>query len=125
MYDLLTGTSSKEEAEVLQGAFIKHLAKDGFHLRKWSSSDLSLIERFSDTYRESADTKHIESEEYSIKTLGVVWKRKQDIFTFNWKPADKAPQLKRRILSEVSHIFDPLGLLSPVVTQLKVFIQTL
>ena len=43
--DPLTGTSSKEELEVLQDALIKHLAKAGFHLRKWSSSDHSLVER--------------------------------------------------------------------------------
>ena len=123
--DLLTGTASKEEAELLQDTLIKHLANATFHLRKWSSSDLSLVERLPETYRESADTRHIESEEYFIKTLGVVWKPKQDIFTINVEPADKAPQTKRQILSEVTRIFDPLGLLSPIVIQLKSFIQAL
>ena len=70
--DLLTGTASKEEAELLQDTLSKHLATAGFHLRKWSSSDLSLVERLPETYRESTDTRHIESEEYFIKTLGVV-----------------------------------------------------
>ena len=41
------------------------------------------------------------------------------------KPADKAPQTKRQILSEVTRTFDPLGLLSPIVIQLKLFIQAL
>ena len=41
------------------------------------------------------------------------------------KPADKAPQTKRQILSEVTRIFDPLGLLSPIVIQLKSIIQAL
>ena len=41
------------------------------------------------------------------------------------KSADKAPQTKRQILSEVTRIFDPLGLLSPIVIQLKSFIQAL
>ena len=123
--DLLIGTASKEEVELLQDTLIKHLANAGFHLRKWSSSDLSLVECLPETYRESADTRHIESEEYFIKTLGVVWKPKQDIFTFNVEPADKAPQTKRQILSEVTRIFDPLGLLSPIVIQLKSFIQAL
>ena len=123
--DFLTGTASKEEAELLQDALIKHLANAGFHLRKWSSSDFSLVERLPETYRESADTRHIESEDNFIKTLGVVWKPKQDIFTFNVKSADKAPQTKRQIFSEVTRIFDPLGLLSPIVIQLKSFIQAL
>ena len=123
--DLLTENSSKEEAEVLQDAPIKHLAKAGFNLRHWSSSDLSLVERLPDTYRELSATKHIESEEYSMKTLGNVWKPKQDVFTFNVKPADQAPQTERQILSEVTRIFDLLGLLSPIVIQFKSFIQTL
>ena len=41
------------------------------------------------------------------------------------KPADKDPQTKRQILSEVTRNFDPLGLPSPIVIQLKSFIQTL
>ena len=102
-----------------------NIATACFQLRKWSSSDLSLVERLPDTYRESADTRHIESEGYFINTLGVVWRPKHDIFTFNVKPTDKTPPTKRHILSEVTRIFDLLGLLSPIVIQLKSFIQAL
>ena len=88
-------------------------------------SDLSLVERLSDTYRESGDTRHIESKEYFIKTLCIVWKPKQDIFTFNVDSTDEAAQTKRQELSEVTRISDMLGLLSPNVIQLKSFIQAL
>ena len=123
--DLLTGATSIQEAKDLQDVLIEHLATAGFQLRKWSSSESSLVECLPESYRETADIKHIESEDYYIKTLGVAWKPQQDIFTFNPKSSNNSPQSKRQILSEVTRIFDPLGLLSPTVIQLKSFIQTL
>ena len=123
--ELLTGTSSQTEAKALQDVLVEHLATAGFQLRKWSSSDISLVDRLPESYRETADTKHIEAEEYFIKTLGVVWKPKHDIFTYNVKPSEGSPQTKRQILSEVTSIFDPLGLLSPIVIQLQSLIQAL
>ena len=112
-------------SQSITGCLIKHLATAGFQLHKWSSSDISLVDRLPESYRETADTKHIEAEEYFIKTLGVVWKPKHDIFTYNVKPSEGSPQTKRQILSEVTRIFDPLGLLSPIVIQLRSFIQAL
>ena len=61
--DLLTGTS-QTEAKALQDVLIEHLATAGFQLRKWSSIDNSLVDRLPESYRETADTKHIEAEEY-------------------------------------------------------------
>ena len=113
--DLLTGTSSQTEAKALQDVLIDHLATAGFELGKWSSSDISLVDRLPESYRETADTKHTEAEKYFITTLGVVWKSKKDNFTYNVKPSEGSPETKREILSEVTRIFDPLGLLSPIV----------
>ena len=122
--DLLTGASPQMEAKALQDVLIEHLATAGFQLRKWSSSDISLVDHLPESYPETADTKHIEAEEYFIKTF-VVWKPKHDIFTYNVEPSEGSSQTKRQILSEVTRIFDPLGLLSPIVIQLKSFIHAL
>ena len=59
------------EAKALQDVLIEHLATAGSQLRKWSSSDISLVDRIPERYRETADTKHKEAEEYFIKTIGV------------------------------------------------------
>ena len=43
--DLLTGTSSYDEAQQLQDNIISTLAAAGFDIRKWTSSEPSLVER--------------------------------------------------------------------------------
>ena len=123
--DLLTGASSEKEAKALQDVLIENVARAGFQHDKWSSSDIFLVDRLPECSRGTADNKHIESEEYFIKTLGVVWKPKHNIFTHNVKPSEGSPLTKQQILSKVTCIFDTLGLMAPIVIQLKSFIQAL
>ena len=47
------------------------------------------------------------------------------LHTYNVKPSEGSPQTKRQILSEVTRILNLLGLLSPIVNQLKSFTQAL
>ena len=117
--DLSTGTSSKEEAEVLQDALIKHLAKAGFHYVSGHRVIFHSLNAFPIPIEN-----HLPPNTSSLKN--TLWKhlvssgnQKQDVFTFNVKSADKSPQTKRQILSEVTSIFDLL------VIQLKSIIQTL
>ena len=82
------------EAKAIQDVLVEHLAAAVFQLRMWSSSDISLVDCLPKNYRETADTKHIKTEEYFIKTLGVVWKPNHDIFTYNVKPSEGSLQTK-------------------------------
>ena len=47
------------------------------------------------------------------RALGVVWNIKTDTFGFKISLKDK-PATKRRMLSELSSLYDPLGLTSPL-----------
>ena len=58
------------------------------------------------------------------KILGIMWNYKKD--TLNVKHIDKLyPNTKRVILSHISFIFDPLGLLVPFLLERKLIIQQL
>ncbi|XP_062541035.1 uncharacterized protein LOC134209070 [Armigeres subalbatus] len=62
----------------------------------------------------------------SIKTLGLLWFPVADEFGF--KVPDLPPLqhvTKRIVLSEMSQLFDPLGLIGPVVASAKMFVQQL
>lgn len=63
--------------------------------------------------------------ENTIKTLGLGWSPADDAFSFECRlskePTSKLT--KRRLLSEISKVFDPLGWLAPVVTKLKLIFQ--
>ncbi|XP_015190534.1 PREDICTED: uncharacterized protein LOC107074033 [Polistes dominula] len=62
----------------------------------------------------------------TIKTLGVHWNAMQDTINYAVKRNDNPSKVtKRNILSEIARIFDPLGLLEPVIINAKILIQKL
>ena len=67
----------------------------------------------------------INSNDYTVKTLGIKWRLIPDHFTFTACLDKDFPNTKRKILSEVTKLFDPLGWLSSTTIQLKSFLQIL
>lgn len=119
--DLLTGHN--DESILLQLCEnIKNALQAGcFPLRKW-------IYNFPcDNNEISNHSVQIKSNEnISSKTLGISWNNVSDHFYFNTEfHNDNKPITKRFILSSISQIFDPLGLLSPTIIIAKVLLQQL
>ncbi|GBN04679.1 hypothetical protein AVEN_31100-1 [Araneus ventricosus] len=86
-------------------------------LHKWSANNQSLLcdEMKESDYSFSKET----------KTLGILWKPQPDCFGFNLIIEESEVYTKRAVLSQIARIFDPLGLLGPIVTQAKMFLQKL
>ena len=59
--------------------------------------------------------------------LGLTWDSDTDMFVFRLAPlaemASQLPPTKRSVLKIIACIFDPLGLITPITTPLKVFLQ--
>eukprot|EP00112_Aurelia_sp_Birch-Aquarium-sp1_P000702 Seg1067.15 transcript_id=Seg1067.15/GoldUCD/mRNA.D3Y31 product="hypothetical protein" protein_id=Seg1067.15/GoldUCD/D3Y31 len=135
--DLVSGSSTLKEAFAM---FIKaksRLQDAGFHMHKWKTNHPELreaikreveVQENSDPERETTYAKeslgHKESES---KVLGVKWDIDKDVLKFEFKEIlDKAEQLeptKRNILSVIASVFDPLGLISPVIVPAKILLQ--
>ncbi|XP_054713685.1 uncharacterized protein LOC129223143 [Uloborus diversus] len=60
-----------------------------------------------------------------VKTLGMLWRRDTDNFTFDITYEIKDMFTKREVLSTIYMLFDPLGLVDPVVTKAKLILQSL
>ncbi|GFT78884.1 integrase catalytic domain-containing protein [Trichonephila clavipes] len=60
-----------------------------------------------------------------IKVLGVYWNPKHDCFSFRVKIDLHELNTKWDVLSTIARIYDPLGLLGPVVAKAKFFLQKL
>ncbi|GFT75661.1 integrase catalytic domain-containing protein [Trichonephila clavipes] len=60
-------------------------------------------------------------EESITKTLGVLWNSSSDTFCFKVSPSTNHIFTKRDVLSQIARIFDPLGLLGPVISKAKFF----
>ncbi|GIY16613.1 reverse transcriptase [Caerostris darwini] len=85
-------------------------------LHQWCSSGNFLTESDEADYSFSPE---------EIKTLGIIWQPNKDCFSFKVKVDCDNSFTKRAVLSTVEKIFDPLGLLGPIVTKAKIFLQKL
>ncbi|XP_065078258.1 uncharacterized protein LOC135701402 [Ochlerotatus camptorhynchus] len=124
--DMLSGVDTVEEGKQLVQEVIELLDSAGFTLRKWNSNNKELLEFVPESLRDERLILDLDSSETSIKTLGLVWEPSSDVFrftfpSFNWS----ATITKRLVVSDVSRLFDPLGLVGPVIIQAKIFIQEL
>ncbi|XP_039310735.1 uncharacterized protein LOC120358921 [Solenopsis invicta] len=120
--DVLTGADTISEAKMLREQTIQLLRLGAFELSKWASNCPGLL----------ADTNVQNDGVFTIDTgmdssiLGVHWNQVQDTFHFSYKPDDnQSAVFKRVILSEVSRLFDPLGLLGPIIVLAKLILQEL
>ena len=65
-----------------------------------------------ESLRQDAEAFSIEDKEHTVKMLGIKWHCVEDCFIFAVNHADKnLPDkiTKRKMLSDISRIFDPLG----------------
>ena len=60
----------------------------------------------------------------SVKTLGVLWLTKEDVFTYKVNPPEDDYHLtKRNFLRKVAMLFDAMGFLAPYVIRAKILLQ--
>jgi len=117
--DLLTGADSIRELRKLRGEITEILDSAGFVLAKWASN-------CNPNERQVAEPEVLIGEDADTKTLGLTWSPKQDTFKFNAQNLQlEDPPTKRSMLSFAARLFDPLGLICPIVTLAKIFIQKL
>ncbi|GBM45351.1 hypothetical protein AVEN_172970-1 [Araneus ventricosus] len=117
MDDVLSGANTLEAAKTLQHQLIDILKTAQMSLHKWCGNTSELIPTTENEYDFSSTDE--------IKTLGIAWKARTDCFTFKVKVEQNAHPIKRSVLSIIARLFDPLGLLGPVITKAKIFMQQL
>ncbi|XP_072400679.1 uncharacterized protein [Diabrotica undecimpunctata] len=120
--DLLYGCETAEQPKQLKGKLQETLSKSKFILRKWISNDKDI---FSPGEQEQVGIEYFISSKEENKTLGITWQSGQDKLLFKIKCKDTERITKRSILSTISQIFDPLGLVGPYVIQAKIILQRL
>ncbi|GFT56543.1 integrase catalytic domain-containing protein [Trichonephila clavipes] len=113
MDDLLSGADTPNNAISICKDIAHVLSTRGFHLRKWNSNSTEFLAQFSEHSSHDARVEFSKDSNESSKVLGLFWNSSNDTFDFQPSLELTPPLTKRRILSESSKIFDPLGLLSP------------
>lgn len=112
--DVLFGADTLEEARELKGQLVAMLGKAGLELHKRCSNSKEVL---ADIPEDRLEQKVLLNKEGRTKTLGLTWQPNEDVFSFEVMSIafDKGVPTKRKILSDISKLFDPLGLAGPVI----------
>ncbi|XP_071580876.1 uncharacterized protein [Temnothorax nylanderi] len=119
--NVLSGAKNVEEACATRDETINLLSQGGFTIKQWASNEKEVIEDLAEGDIHANFTVTIDR---SLNTLGIMWNTRTDKICYSaqtTKPTEKIT--KRRILAEIAKIFDPLGLLGPVVLYAKKLMQ--
>ena len=119
--DLLTGANDVDTLEQIRVEVSDILESKGLELAKWFSNHII----FSDVSSDLDKVIPLDDSQ-STKTLGLHWLPSSDVFMFmidlNF---GNLKVIKRNILSVSARLFDPLGLLSPILVKSKILLQEL
>ncbi|XP_046807525.1 uncharacterized protein LOC124420040 [Lucilia cuprina] len=108
----------KRDFYVIRSQVTQILQSAGFNLTKW----------FSNCYSQNSITiqKSVQINQDFTKTLGTYWIPKSDVFKYHLDDCFiNLKATKRNILSVSARLFDPLGLLCPLIIKAKVLLQEL
>ena len=121
--DLITGVNSIEGAIKIREETTALLKEAGFNIRQWASNSMAVLH---DLEEHQVNSKLDLSHDNTLKTLGVFWNAKRDKYVYSVRDLNLNDKItKRNILSEIAKIYDPLGLLGPIIFYAKLIIQKL
>ncbi|TWW59189.1 hypothetical protein D4764_06G0007190 [Takifugu flavidus] len=115
--DCLRSVASEQEAVKLYQDLKAICQTGGFRLTKWMTNNLC-CQAF---YKRTTEVKTLDFDQESLameRALGVLWCIRSDQFKFQVN-IQQRPLTQRGILAMMSSVYDPLGMLSPVVPPAK------
>ena len=125
--DCLTSADTVEEAVKLRMQFQDLLARGGFLLRKWSSSDPTVLQSVLNELKDSQAIFSISDSDHQYnKTLGIEWNTSTNQFRLtisDLHPVKVAT--KRFLVSDIAKTFDILGWFSTTIIKAKILLQQL
>nr|XP_054768267.1 uncharacterized protein LOC129275809 [Lytechinus pictus] len=130
MDDICTSVSTVEEGRNLTHDLDEVLDTGGFKVKGWISNVPLKEETVPECQTETSLLENLTEE----KVLGVVWIQQQDEFSYKVKgenltqPSEKQNSVmwtKRRILSRIAKVFDPIGFAASFLVKAKIGMQRL
>ena len=120
--DLATSVQSTSEALQVINETKQVVKQGGFNLTKFVVSDPELLDQIDPADR-AKEVKVIKPAMMS-KALGIIWEVSEDQFHYVSKhTVDQSTVTRRSILQQVASLYDPLGLILPVVFRGRAIFQ--
>ncbi len=124
--DALTGADSVDDAIELQDQLHRMFTKGGFLLRKWNSSEPTVLQHIPPDLKDSKPCLSIPCHEQYTKTLGMEWNPGFDHFRLAISRSPSSEGItKRALISDVAKTYDVLGWFAPVIIKAKILFQRL
>lgn len=124
--DYIGGAGDEAQASLLVKELRELLQKGGFVLKKWISNRPCVLREL------PADEKAVPAvvnlgAESQIKALGVCWSPATDELNIAVKISESTDEsfTKRKIYSLIAQLFDPLGIIGPIIAWAKIRMQHL
>ncbi|XP_055644494.1 uncharacterized protein LOC129780350 [Toxorhynchites rutilus septentrionalis] len=123
--DFLSGADTVESAIQIRQEMTAMLSAAGFPLKKWASNSPEVLVDIPEEDLAFAPYHDLQDDQ-SVSTLGLIWEPRIDMMSFKVQfPLPASVLTKRKIMSYVAQIFDPLGLVGPIIVIAKLFMQRL
>ena len=119
--DVLDSRPDKDQVREVITDVPAAVSKGGFNLTKFTANDPELLSDIPVENRAS-QVKEILPEMFS-KALGIQWEVCSDTFHYVFKPTPSMSITRRFMLSQVSSLYDPLGLIAPIIFRGKQLFQ--
>lgn len=123
--DYLSGGDTISQVVQLSKAVNSILSSAKFYLRKWKSNSPEVLSRVLGVSSCESSLNFAENQSTPHKTLGLFWLCNSDYLSFSVNINFSKEVTKRIMLSVISQIFDPLGLVGPCVVEGKILLQSL
>ncbi|XP_043220536.1 uncharacterized protein LOC122380951 [Amphibalanus amphitrite] len=120
---MLVSVPDVKRARQIKEEVTRLVAKGGFNLTKWASNRPEAVEdAFKQAYEDGLDFARLG--QGTQRALGCVWKPEEDVLGVKLTNMSQ-PATKRGVLSRLSMVFHPMGLVSPFVLRAKALVQRL
>ena len=127
MDDLVKSVSNIQEAQEHYRQIVSVMSKSGFALKKWASNKHEVLEAIPEEDCAVSDIVSLDSELETSSILGLEWIISKDILRACRGSDRQMPEhvTQRTILSFVSSVFDPLGLLAPFTMRMRILLKSI
>ncbi|XP_055678197.1 uncharacterized protein LOC129786957 [Lutzomyia longipalpis] len=115
--DCLVSLPSISDLMLLREELIQLLGRAQFQLAKFKSNCPSETD-------DNGDSQSHDLADDTVKTLGLIWNSTSDTFQFNLSDSIPTENVtKRQMLSAIAKIYDPIGLIGPIISHAKLMMQ--
>ena len=124
MDDFVKSVPSAEQAIEIYNMLRAMLAKGGFHSTKWISNCEQTMKSIDQADKSPSSSKTFEAEPTSPSILGLQWNVDADNLEICRGMQKETPVniTQRAVLSHVSAVFDPLGIVSPFTIRTRLLL---